>query len=193
MYIQKISQYLTNRRMRLNLKFPRIGISMENNIFACGRDQSPILIYPGARARLYSEYEVTKLYPKLGIRERKIKVPLLKKLSLRRMPLRYNAIWKPTLLKWDKYSYFKSSHDTNLSYSPNHLLPIQHFRFSGNLRRKIKIGLRKKNYYRNSNDYRLLLELLEIMEARNGSFLYRKSRLFETFEDFSSTRNSFGL
>ena len=157
------------------------------------RDQSPILIYPGARARLYSEYEVTRLYPKLGIRERKIKVPLLKKLSLRRMPLRYNTLWKPTLLKWDQNSYFKSSHNTNLSYSPNHLLPIQHFRFSGTLRRKIKLGLRKESYYRNSNDHRLLLELLEIMEARNGSFLYRKLRLFESFEDFSSTRNSFGL
>ena len=117
----------------------------------------------------------------------------LGKVTLRRMPLRYNAVWKPTLLKWDQYSYFKSSHDTNLSYSPNHLLPIQHFRFAGTLRRKNKIGLRKKYYYRNSNDHRLLLELLEIMEARNSSFLYRKSRLFKTFEDFSSIRNSFGL
>ena len=71
-------------------------------------------------------------------------MPLLKKLSLRRMPSRYNTLWKPTLLKWDQNSYFKSSHDTNLSYSPNHLLPIQHFRFSGTFRRKIKLGLQNR-------------------------------------------------
>lgn len=156
-------------------------------------DRSPKVIHPGARARLYCNYGVERLYPALGVRKRNVVERLFRKMLFGHRPLRYNVIWKPTLMKWGVNSYFRSSHHTNLPASPHYLLPIQHFRFAGSVYKKVRVGLREKSYFGGSIDHRLLRELLQTMEEQNGSFLYRKSRPFETFEDLVDTRNAIGL
>ena len=157
------------------------------------QDRPPKMVYPGARARLYSEFGVDKLYSELGIKKRNMVERLLKKLRLVRRPLRYNVISKPALLKWGTNSYFITPHNTNLSASRHYLLPIQHFRFSGSLGQRVGMALRENTHFLNSSDYRLLMELLHTMKERNGSFLYRKSRPFESFEDFAETGNAMGF
>ena len=157
------------------------------------RDRPPRIVYPGARARLYSEYGMDKLYPILRIRKSDRLARLLRKARLRRKPLRYNNLLKPALLKWGNDCYFKTPHATNLSASVHHLLPIQHFRFSGSLRQRAQMALRENSHFLNSSDYRLLTELLCAMKERNGTFLYRKSRPLESFDDLAETRNSVGF
>ena len=157
------------------------------------KDRPPKMVYPGARARLYSEYGVDKLYPDLGIKRRNVVERLLKKLPFVRKPLRYNVISKPALLKWETNSYFITPHNTNLSASTRYLLPIQHFRFSGSLGQRVAMALRDNTHFLNSSDYRLLTELLRTMKERNGSFLYRKSRPLESFEDLAETGNAMGF
>ena len=157
------------------------------------QDRPPKMVYPGARARLYWEYGVDKLYPKLGIRKRNIVEQISRRLGFGRRPPRYNVISKPALLKWRDDSYFVTPHKTNVPASMRYLLPIQHFRFSGSLGRKVRMALKDNLHFLGSSDYRLLMELLRTMMEKNGSFLYRKSRPFESFGDFSDTRNAVGF
>ena len=157
------------------------------------QDRPPKMVYPGARARLYGEHGLDKLYPVLGVRKHDRISRLLRKLRLRRTPLRYNNILKPALLKWGDGCYFKDPHHTNLSASRRYLLPIQHFRFSGSLGQKMGMALSEKNHFLDSSDYRLLMELLRTMKERNASFLYRKSRPLDSFEDLVETRNAMGF
>ena len=55
------------------------------------------------------------------------------------------------------------------------------------------MALRDNTHFLNSSDYRLLSELLRTMKERNGSFLYRKSRPLESFEDLAETGNAMGF
>jgi len=155
--------------------------------------RSPKMVYPGARARLYCDYGLDKLYPVLGIRRQNRILQLLRKIDMHTKPLHYNNIRKPVLLKWGGGCYFINPHKTNLPGSMHYLLPIQHFRFSGSLGRKIRMALRDNSHFLGSSDYRLMMKLLCAMAEKSGSFLYRKSRLFESFDDFLETRNAVGF
>ena len=157
------------------------------------RNRRPRLQHPGARARLYRRFGVDKLYPVVETTKRKSIERSLRKSWLGLRPMSYNALHKPILLKWGDNCCFLSSHETNLSGSKDYLLPIQHFRFTGAVYRKIEAGLHDKSYYGGSLDHRLLSELLRTMQARDGSFLYRKSRPLQSFDDFAETRNALGF
>ena len=154
------------------------------------RCRPPKIVYPGARARLYGEYGLDKLYPVLGVRKHDRFRRILRKIGLRRKPLRYNNILKPALLKWGEDCYFKNPHNTNLTGSGRYLLPIQHFRFCGSLVDRIRLALRDNSHFLGSADYRLMRALLLRMKERNGTFLYRKSRPLQSFEDLVETRNA---
>jgi len=155
--------------------------------------RSPKMVYPGARARLYCEYGLDKLYPAFGVRRQDRRLRLLRKIGMYTKPLHYNNIRKPVLLKWGGGCYFKNSHSTNLPGSMHYLLPIQHFRFSGSLGQRIRMALQNNSHFLCSSDYRLMKKLLCAMTEKSGSFLYRKSRLFESFDDFLETRNAVGF
>ena len=157
------------------------------------KDRPPKPIYPGARARLYWEYGVDRLYPILGIKKRNVLEQLSRRLGFCRRPPRYNVISKPALLKWWDDSYCITPHNTNLPASMHYLLPIRHFRFSGSLGRKVRMAVQDNLHFLGSSDYRLLMELLRTMMEENGSFLYRNSRPFESFCDCSETRNAVGF
>ena len=157
------------------------------------RSSKPTICYPGARARLYRTYGVDRLYPKVMASKLKRAERLLRRPWLGAKPMKYNMIRKPILLKWDQSCYFRSSHDINMITSRDYLLPIQHFRFTGDIYRRVQRGIREGAYYNGSLDYRLISELLQTMKARNGSFQYRKSRPLQSFDDLVATRNAFGL
>ena len=55
------------------------------------------------------------------------------------------------------------------------------------------MALNENSHFLDSADYRLLVELLNTMKERKGSFLYPKSRPLERFEDLTETRNALGL
>ena len=152
--------------------------------------KAPKKTYSGARTRLYAAFEADRQYSRLGAKMRNH--PVLK--SMRKWAgIRSrgsNALHKTVLIKWSEDSYYRNSHETNRSGSKNILLPIQHFRFAGNLRQKLSMGLEEKSYHLGSADHRVLSELLQIMGEKNGSFLYRNSRPIGTFAAFAETRNA---
>ena len=155
-------------------------------------DKFPRVLYAGARARLYKTYGVNKVYPDPSLMKESVWTRLRKtRLGLR--PRRGISQRKVVLLKWDQSSYLRSPHRTDLPASDGILLPIQHFRFCGALYHRLRFALRERCHYNNSMDYLMLQELLRSMEARDGSFLYRKSIPLNSFQDFLKTRNAAGL
>ena len=157
------------------------------------RNRRPRVLHPGARSRLYSEYGIDRFRHELAFKKRRNAKRVLRQILPGLEPATSNAIWKPILLKWENGCYFKNSHICNLSASPHLLLPIQHFRFTGALYRRIQIGLKEKSYHKSSADHRVLSELLTTMKERGGSFLYRNSRPLNGFDDFAATRNALGV
>ena len=155
-------------------------------------NKKPKIVYPGTRSRLYHMHGVDNLFPR---RNKKgwLKNKWFGKLLPRDRFPKYVQLRKPTLLKWRDNSFFRSTHLTNLTSSNVYLLPIQHFRFTGSLYRRIEMALHEKSYHGESLDYRRLLALLQIMEEKNSSFLYPNSRPLESFKDFVETHNSRGL
>ena len=153
---------------------------------------SPRTLHPGARARLYRTYGVDRLHPDHSARTQGAALRRLRRSMLGLAPT-YNIMQRPTLLKWSEHDCFFNSHRTSLPSSSRYLLPIQHYRFAGSLLHKVQTGIREKSYYAGSLDHRLLSELLQRMEERNGSFLYAKSRPLESFEDLADTGNALGF
>ena len=151
----------------------------------------PAIVHAGARARLYQTYGVDRLYSSYGIKAQRIRGGF-RNLWRNGQWLRYNALQKPVLLK-SQGNFYTDSHNTNLPASTKFLLPIQHFRFSGALIRKIGLGLNESSYYRRSADHHLLNELMRAMKVVNGSFLYDKSRALTSFHDLVQTNNARGL
>ena len=159
------------------------------------KGQRPKLLHPGARARLYHTHKITHLYRQLEVARPRPIHNLLRNMGITRRPPRYNALWKPVLLRWStrNNTYFLNSHGTNLIASRALLLPIQHFRFSGAIYRKISTNVHERSHYNNSGDYRLLDELLRHMELNDSTFMYSMSRPMSTFHDLTSTGNAIGL
>ena len=156
-------------------------------------NRTPRIVHPGARARLYHQYGIDELYTVSRRKPQNAIKASMRKIGLIRRPEKYNAISKPIMLKWEQNAYFSSSHKSNLPASPNYLIPIQHFRFVGDIFRRIEIGLTERSYYNSSADHNLSKELLRIMVVRNGSFLYRNSLPLRRFADLYNSGNAVGL
>ena len=164
----------------------------ERHLRLC-QDNTPRLVYPGARARLYKAYGIDKMYRGHGVRLDSPTYQKLKRIIPGAKVRGYNDIWKSILIKWNERDFFKNSHSTSLPASTEYLLPIQHFRFAGSLMRKVRLGILDQSYHRNSFDHRLLAELIREMKATGGSFLYPNSRQIGSFGKFSETGNAIGF
>ena len=158
--------------------------------------QFPKKLHPGARARLYHTYGVARPYQKPDAPKPAYRI-WWKRMKGSRIGTKipsYNNIFKPVMAKWPDGAYFKSSHTTSVHGSDMILLPFQHYRFTGALYAKIDMAIRENSYSAGSQDHHLLSELLQRMKARgNGTFLYRNSRVLNSFDDLSKAGVSIGL
>lgn len=152
-------------------------------------------LHPGARARLYKTYGTYRLYEELGLPTTQYKnwFSRMRRTKFNTKIPFYNAMQKPVLARWDNNAIFTNSHVVNKTVSTSMLLPFQHFRFSGALYAKIEIALREKSYSAGSRDHRLLSDLLARMKEKNGSFLYKNSRLFTGYKSFEAAGVAIGL
>ncbi|WP_136658898.1 glycosyltransferase family 2 protein [Nitratireductor sp. XY-223] len=154
---------------------------------------TPRTLYPGARARLFQNFGISKHYHEYGFGTEHSYLTRLRKTRFGTKVLSYNCIHKPILTKWQDGSLFLNSHETTLPTSRRVLLPMQHFRFTGSLYSRVERALRERSYSGQSRDYVFLSMLLEKMGEGGHSFLYRHSRRFEGFKDFEATRNTKGF
>lgn len=137
-------------------------------------------IYPGARARLLAKYGLRK--PGLRLRARNIvKKPWFPG---------FNLNSKVMFHRWGESDLFLNAHKTTAPVSDRILLPIKHYKFNSDIYRKVEVALAEKRYAGGSVEYQSLSALLARMRMRNGSFLYRYSRLANDFDAFADTGNA---
>ena len=156
----------------------------------------PKTLHPGARARLYSAYKITRPYQTPDAPKSKYRIWWKRVKHSRfgtKIPV-YNNIYKPLMAKWPKGSYFRDSHRTSIEGSHQILLPFQHYRFTGAIYAKIDMAIRENSYSAGSRDHHLLSELLLKMKAAgNPTFLYKNSRVLQNFDDLREAGVSIGL
>jgi len=146
----------------------------------------PKILHHGARARLYHSYGVARPYQKPNKPKPAYRIwwKRMKGSGFGTKIPFYNKTFKPVMAKWPDGAYFKSSHRTSIHGSDRILLPFQHYRFTGALYAKIDMAIRENSYSAGSQDHHLLSNLLQQMRTRNnGTFLYRNSRVLNSFDD----------
>jgi hypothetical protein len=130
--------------------------------------RKPLTLYRGARARLMAENQV--LEPGIG-RLRGV----VGRLGLGGL-LKLNQQSKVPLIRWGRGHRFDGSHRVAPPPAVADILPIMHFKFSGDLARKVAYALETRGYSGGSRQYDLMARLLARMEAGGRSFLGPRSR-----------------
>ena len=148
------------------------------------KDKTPKVVFPGCRARLLAKFHLNRKTKPLNETVRRI---------LRLPPSRYNAIRKPTLLRWSSGSRFNSAHTVNLSATVKFLLPLRHFKFNGPIHERIHRASTTGGNTGEGAEYKDLKLLLAAMARTDGEFRYSKSVQFTGFEDFQKTGNAVGF
>lgn len=143
------------------------------------RKALPKKVYPGARARLHTEFDTNSKVTKLELKLRRI---------LKLSPANYNAIRKPAFLNWRKGDQFLTSHSTSITTSLTHLFPLMHFKFSGPLAERAARAVQERQHPNDASEYADLLALLTKMKSQNSSFLGDYSVRFSHFHDFEKYR-----
>ena len=146
--------------------------------------KGPKLVYPGSRARLMAQYGIVK--------HTKRRKSITYKVFGRPLP-KSNIIHKPVLLKWSQDAVFLSSHNVNLKASSRFLLPIRHYKFTGDLYRRMADAIKSGAYSGGSIEYVQIKHLLDSMEQEDFSFLVRRSLGSENFDNFVLSRNALGF
>ncbi|MCK0096327.1 glycosyltransferase family 2 protein [Yoonia sp. F2084L] len=145
---------------------------------------APSELYAGSRARLLQDYALNHRAKPLARHWARFRA---------KPPLHYNTLQKPSLVKWSATAVMNSPHVIHGLATSAMLLPMRHFRFTGETYRRISWALESGGYAGGSIEYRTLSALLGKMAKDKRSFCYDGSRLYQGFDDFAETGNALGL
>jgi glycosyl transferase family 2 len=137
--------------------------------------RKPVSLYRGSRARLMGASGM--LEPAMSWSKR-----AAIRLGLGGYVKR-NVIYKIPLVRWTGAHRFDGSHQIEPAPRTNDHLAILHFKFTGDLGRKVAYALETGGYFDGSRQYDELGRLLARMEGRGASFLARRSRRFTSGAD----------
>jgi hypothetical protein len=143
-------------------------------------DGPPRAAYAGARARLLCQYGIRPLGRRARLRN------LLREPSF---PF-FNYCWKTVLHYWSSEAVFRGSHNTSLPLNHEVMVPIVHYKFTPPVFAKVASAVEEQQYWKASQEYRSLAQLLDRMERRGGTFTYRRSRAADTCDAFHDTGNA---
>ncbi|WP_299131778.1 glycosyltransferase family 2 protein [uncultured Amaricoccus sp.] len=129
--------------------------------------KKPMTLYRGSRARLLAEHRISE-------RKGALRAAALR-LGLGGF-LKVNNLAKAPLVRWTAGHRFDGSHRVVPPPTVGDILAIMHFKFAGDLGRKVAYALDTKGYEGGSRQYQLMGELLARMEAEGRDFLGRGSR-----------------
>lgn len=146
--------------------------------------EMPASVYAGSRARLMARFGLNNKVSRtrsIAARINRSYVPV------------YNLIRKPFLLKWREGRYFLNNHKIDFEGSTDFLLPIKHYKFTGDLYRRVVQAMKLGSHYNGSSEYRDMKRLLEKMERKDAGFLYPKSMSAQNFDNFRKSENIIGF
>ncbi|MEO1161749.1 MAG: glycosyltransferase family 2 protein, partial [Pseudomonadota bacterium] len=144
----------------------------------------PRTVYGGSRARLMARYGLNH------------KVSRRKSVASRFIPWyvpAYNLVRKPVLFKWREGRFLLNNHNISFEGSTNFLLPIKHYKFTGDLYRRVIQAIQLGSHYDGSSEYRNMRRLLEKMEQEDADFRYPKSMPADNFDNFRRSGNIVGF
>lgn len=135
----------------------------------------PRTLYPGSVARLFARHRVLP------------QGTLLRRFRRRLSGYRYEGasmIHKTPVVLWRAGDYFLNCHLTSKPVGRARVIPIMHFKFTGDLGRKIEYALATGGYNQGSRSYRLYASLIDRMMKKDAAFTSKVSRRFTSHKDF---------
>ena len=132
----------------------------------------PKTIYSGSRARLMSQFRIPK------------KRSFIRRLFSRKFVPPRNSIRKLPLFKLPEDGYFLTFHHPIFPRHTHCILPLEHYKFSGQTFSRIQFALTSKAHYKGSKDYEYLDRLLSKMEQEQASFLCPYSTRKGSFQTY---------
>jgi hypothetical protein len=144
------------------------------------RPKSVRLVYPGARARLFHEHGLSK----------NTLVNAVKRFAFGYAYPKLNNVRKPALIRVDGKTHLRSSHDIFGKTHSTAVLALKHFKFCGDLRRRVKQFQQEKAHVHGSREYATMDRLLDVMEAKGATFLGAVSRPADAHGRFVDSGNS---
>ncbi|MBU2962266.1 glycosyltransferase family 2 protein [Citreicella sp. C3M06] len=141
--------------------------------------------YEGARSRL--NRSLIDGQEPLSLRAR-LK---LKWLGARKSPS--GRFVKPLLQKWQRGTWYLSSHEISRPLSAHILIPLLHYRYTPALYAKVAWAITDGGYSKGNSDYHTIDKLLEAMARKQAGFLGPNSRKLTGYADLKATGNAIGL
>ncbi len=149
------------------------------HLYARPNGAKPFTLYRGARARLLADFRIAR--PGKGPLHR-----ALLHLGLGGL-IKVNNLAKVPLVRWTEGHRFDGSHRVTPPPATGDILAIMHFKFAGDLGRKVAYALDTKGYEGGSRQYQMMGELLTKMEATGRGFLGPRSHRLNSSSDFYTT------
>jgi hypothetical protein len=140
------------------------------HLWARAGRRKPVALYRGARARLMAENRIDE--PGKG-RWR----GLANRVGLGGL-MKLNQQSKVPLMRWSAAHRFDGQHRVSPPPTVADVLPMMHFKFTGDLGRKVAYALETRGYAGGSRQYDLMGRLLARMEEGGRSFLGPRSRRY---------------
>ena len=132
----------------------------------------PQTIYSGSRARLMRQFRIPK------------KRSFIRRLFSRKVVSPHNTITKLPLFKLPEDGYFSSIHEPVFPRQTHCILPLEHYKFSGQTSSRIQFALTSKAHHKRSMEYEYLDRLLSKMEQEQASFLCSYSTRKGSFQTY---------
>ncbi len=129
-------------------------------------------IYGGSRARLMDSF---------GVRKHKF----LKSIRAKFKQMTYNLLQKPTLVRLPETGFLYNNHRMSFAGIQDLVLPLEHYKFTGQLIERTKAAIERVSHYNGSEEYHGMQKLLNVMTSTKASFLTLCSstdRSFATYE-----------
>ena len=180
-YCAMLDMYPETIRAQDDLAFsPSDGWFFDATQHISVRPNSVRIVYPGARARLFHEHGLSK--NTLG--------NALKSYAFGYAYPKLNNVRKPVLIRVDGKTHLRSSHAIFGKSHSTAMLALKHFKFCGDLRRRVKQFQQEKAHVHGSREYASMDRLLDVMEAKGASFLGAISQPADTHRRFVDSGNS---
>ncbi|MFD0979879.1 glycosyltransferase family 2 protein [Tropicimonas aquimaris] len=138
----------------------------------------PVEVYGGTRGRLTLQYALPHKPIPIGRR--------LTGLIWGNTAPYLHRLRKAVLLKWSPKRTMRNEHTIRPARTARMILPIRHYKFTPALSAKIDFALASGAYAKNSGQYKVFDDLLDVISEQGGSFLGEMSRPYTGFEGFKA-------
>ena len=132
----------------------------------------PQEIYSGSRGRLMRQFRIPK------------KRSFIRRLFSRKFVPPDSIIRKLSLFKLPEDGYFLHIHDPVFPRQTHCILPLEHYKFSGQIFSKIQFALTSKAYHKGSMEYEYFDQLFSKMKQEQASFLCPYSTRKGSFQTY---------